>query len=189
MSSNGRYLSGTCESLMNSTLVISTARAFSRRQFFAGAGIAALAAAAGCDDARPLPRCESVGAATPGGSRGGCLASAITWACCRTVLSRQTSGRDYATVALPGNACRSIANDFTVFSGVSHPDVDGGHPADNCFLTAAPHPGQRRFPQHNFARSVYRRAHRAPDAVPVADARRECAARAAQPFVDRFAAC
>lgn len=31
-------------------------------------------------------------------------------------------------------------NDFTVFSGVSHPDVDGGHPADNCFLTAAPHP-------------------------------------------------
>src|SRR5947207_3459205 len=24
-------------------------------------------------------------------------------------------------------------NDFTVFSGVSHPDVDGGHPADNCF--------------------------------------------------------
>src|SRR5215472_12192168 len=24
---------------------------------------------------------------------------------------------------------------FTVFSGVSHPDVDGGHPADNCFLT------------------------------------------------------
>jgi len=31
-------------------------------------------------------------------------------------------------------------NDFTVFSGVSHPDVDGGHPADICFLTAAPHP-------------------------------------------------
>ena len=31
-------------------------------------------------------------------------------------------------------------NDFTVFNGVSHPDVDGGHPADNCFLTAAPHP-------------------------------------------------
>ena len=32
-------------------------------------------------------------------------------------------------------------DDFTVFSGVSHPDVDGGHPADICFLTAAPHPG------------------------------------------------
>ena len=36
-------------------------------------------------------------------------------------------------------------NDFTVFSGVWHPDVDGGHPADNCFLTAAPHPGSAGF--------------------------------------------
>lgn len=34
---------------------------------------------------------------------------------------------------------------FTVFSGVMHPDVDGGHPADNCFLTAAPHPGSGGF--------------------------------------------
>ena len=34
---------------------------------------------------------------------------------------------------------------FSVFSGVSHPDVDGGHPADNCFLTAAPHPGSGGF--------------------------------------------
>ena len=34
---------------------------------------------------------------------------------------------------------------FTVFSGVSHPDVDGGHPADNCFLTAAPHPASGSF--------------------------------------------
>ena len=36
-------------------------------------------------------------------------------------------------------------DDFTVFSGVSHPDVDGGHPADNCFLTAAPHPARAGF--------------------------------------------
>lgn len=35
--------------------------------------------------------------------------------------------------------------DFTVLSGVWHPDVDGGHPADNCFLTAAPHPGSAGF--------------------------------------------
>jgi hypothetical protein len=32
-----------------------------------------------------------------------------------------------------------------VFSGVSHPDVDGGHPADNCFLTAAPRPASGGF--------------------------------------------
>jgi hypothetical protein len=36
-------------------------------------------------------------------------------------------------------------DDLTVFSGVSHPEVDGGHPADNCFLTAAPHPGSGGF--------------------------------------------
>ena len=40
---------------------------------------------------------------------------------------------------------RAHRNDFTVFSGVWHPDVDGGHPADNCFLTAAPHPGSGGF--------------------------------------------
>jgi len=34
---------------------------------------------------------------------------------------------------------------FTVISGLMHPDVDGGHPADNCFLTAAPHPGSAGF--------------------------------------------
>lgn len=36
-------------------------------------------------------------------------------------------------------------SDFTVFSGVTHPDVDGGHPADICFLTAAPHPSSGGF--------------------------------------------
>lgn len=35
--------------------------------------------------------------------------------------------------------------DFTVFSGVSHPSVDGGHPADICFLTCAPHPASSSF--------------------------------------------
>lgn len=35
--------------------------------------------------------------------------------------------------------------DFTLLDGVSHPEVDGGHPADICFLTAAPHPGRGGF--------------------------------------------
>ncbi len=43
------------------------------------------------------------------------------------------------------NILREHRNDFTVFSGVSHPDVDGGHPADICFLTAAPHPASGGF--------------------------------------------
>lgn len=39
----------------------------------------------------------------------------------------------------------AVRDEFTVFSGVSHPEVDGGHPADVCFLTAAPHPGRGGF--------------------------------------------
>ena len=35
--------------------------------------------------------------------------------------------------------------DFTVFSGVSHPGVDGSHASDVSFLTAAPHPGSGGF--------------------------------------------
>ncbi len=36
-------------------------------------------------------------------------------------------------------------DDFTVFSGVSHPDVDGGHHAEISYLTAAPHPAAGGF--------------------------------------------
>lgn len=56
----------------------------------------------------------------------------------------QGSGTDY----VPSPYLEVLAEhraDFTVFSGVWHPDVDGGHPADNCFLTAAPHPGSAGF--------------------------------------------
>ncbi len=35
--------------------------------------------------------------------------------------------------------------DFSVVTGDSHPNVDGGHPADICFLTASPHPGSGSF--------------------------------------------
>jgi len=36
-------------------------------------------------------------------------------------------------------------DEYTVFSGVSHPDVDGGHHAEISYLTAAPHPGAGGF--------------------------------------------
>src|SRR5262245_808057 len=52
----------------------------------------------------------------------------------------ETSGRDY-TPSPYIKLLQEHRNDFTVFSGVSHPSVDSGHPADVCFLTAAPHPG------------------------------------------------
>ena len=55
-----------------------------------------------------------------------------------------TAGRDYALSPYL-QVLAEHRQDFTVFSGVSHPDVDGGHPADICFLTAAPHPGNGGF--------------------------------------------
>ncbi|MBH57204.1 MAG: hypothetical protein CMJ82_08480 [Planctomycetaceae bacterium] len=36
-------------------------------------------------------------------------------------------------------------DDFTVFTGLSHPYVEGGHSTENCFLTAAKHPTGSRF--------------------------------------------
>jgi hypothetical protein len=54
------------------------------------------------------------------------------------------SGRDYELSPYL-DILKKHRDDFTVFSGVWHPDVDGGHPADNCFLTAAPHPARGGF--------------------------------------------
>ncbi len=56
----------------------------------------------------------------------------------------QGSGREYKASPYL-ELLQAHRNDFTVFSGVSHPNVDGGHPADVCFLTAAPHPGSSSF--------------------------------------------
>ena len=54
------------------------------------------------------------------------------------------SGFDYSPSEYL-NHLQANRNQFTVFSGVSHPDVDAGHPADICFLTAAPRPGSSGF--------------------------------------------
>ncbi|HEX3729856.1 MAG TPA: DUF1552 domain-containing protein, partial [Opitutaceae bacterium] len=56
------------------------------------------------------------------------------------------AGRDYVASDYLQHL-QPYRDDFTVFSGVSHPSVDSGHPADVCFLTAAPHPGGGSF--HN----------------------------------------
>jgi hypothetical protein len=54
------------------------------------------------------------------------------------------AGRDYT----PSPYLELLAahrRNLTVFSGVSHPDVDGSHSSEVCFLTAAPHPGNGGF--------------------------------------------
>jgi hypothetical protein len=54
------------------------------------------------------------------------------------------TGHDYALSPYLEHL-RDFRADFTVCSGLWHPDVDGGHPADICFLTAAPHPSSGGF--------------------------------------------
>lgn len=54
------------------------------------------------------------------------------------------AGRDYE-LPLYLQPLSDLRNDFTVISGTSHPDVDGGHAASKSWLTGAPHPGAANF--------------------------------------------
>ena len=56
----------------------------------------------------------------------------------------QTAGRDY-TLSPYLAALAEFRGDFTVFSGLSHPSVEGGHSTENCFLTGARGPTKSGF--------------------------------------------
>ncbi len=122
--------------MMNS--FASTRRPISRRRFLRSAAVAI-----------SLPLLESMrapfarAAAAPAPRRM-CFASATTSACCREPFFPKDAGRDY-TPSLYLKLLQEHRADFTVLSGVSHPFVDGGHPSDICFLTAAPHPSSSSF--------------------------------------------
>lgn len=71
--------------------------------------------------------------------------------CINTTLGLHTpnlfpakSGRDYELTPYL-EPIQDFRQDFTVISGLSHPEVDGGHPAELCFLTSAPHPRADNF--------------------------------------------
>jgi hypothetical protein len=54
------------------------------------------------------------------------------------------SGKDYELTPYL-EPIKEFRDEFTVFSGLSHPEVDGGHPAELCYLTSAPHPRADNF--------------------------------------------
>ena len=56
----------------------------------------------------------------------------------------QETGRDYALSPYLAPLAE-FRSDFTVFSGLSHPGVVGGHSTENCFLTAARGPTKSGF--------------------------------------------
>ncbi len=59
-------------------------------------------------------------------------------------LYPETTGRDYELTPYL-DVIGDFRDDFTIFSGLSHPGVDGGHPAEASFLTAARHPASGFF--------------------------------------------
>ena len=111
--------------------------AFSRRAFLRGAGVAIA-----------LPWLECM----PSASRGE-GASAIP----RRMVAVETNmgimpqlffpeqtGREFALTPYLQRLA-AVRNQLTVFSGVSHPGVTGGHAAEKCFLTGTPHPERGGF--------------------------------------------
>ena len=54
------------------------------------------------------------------------------------------AGKDYELTPYL-EAVKEFRDDFTVCSGLSHPQVDGGHAAEVSYLTAAPHPNADGF--------------------------------------------
>jgi len=59
-------------------------------------------------------------------------------------LFPKTAGPDYEVTPYL-EPLQKVREKFTVMSGLMHPMVDGGHDAENSFLTGAAHPGQPSF--------------------------------------------
>jgi hypothetical protein len=128
----------------SATPFVATRLAISRRRFLRGAGIAlSLPLLEAMLPAFASPS-EPSSAAVAGAKPRRMLAICNNLGLLPDQFFPKDSGKDY-TPSPYLDLLQEHREHLTVFSGVSHPDVDGGHPADNCFLTAAPHPGRGGF--------------------------------------------
>jgi hypothetical protein len=59
-------------------------------------------------------------------------------------LFPKDTGRDYELTPYL-EPIKDFRDEFTIFSGLCHPEVDGGHPAELCYLTSAHHPQSDNF--------------------------------------------
>ena len=116
-------------------------RPLSRRTFLRGAGVAmALPMLEGMLPARVL-----AGAAASIAPRKRMIAICATLGIHAPYLVPDEGGA-FKTLTPYLEAIGDLARtDVSVVSGVSHPDVDGGHSAESSFLTAAAHPGSASF--------------------------------------------
>ncbi len=124
---------------------VSTRREMSRRNFLRDTGIAlSLPMLDAMSPAFAAVRKVASATATPGGKPRRMFGICNNLGLLPENFFPKTAGRDYELSPYL-QLLKQHRNDFSVFSGVWHPDVDGGHPADNCFLTASPHPGSGGF--------------------------------------------
>jgi len=123
---------------------VSTGRSISRRSFLRGAGI--VLSLPFLDSMLPAFATAATGGAPtgPGATPRRMLGICNNLGLLPDQFFPTGTGRNY-TLSPYLKVLESQRADFSVFSGVSHPNVDGGHPADVCFLTAAPHPGSSSF--------------------------------------------
>ena len=92
-----------------------------------------------------LPWLESSGAArTTRRRRNGWCKSAPASACTGRRSSRPKAGRDYEPSEYL-TILSDLRDQFTVFSGISHPEIGGDHASEACFLTSAKHPTKGGF--------------------------------------------
>ena len=111
----------------------------SRRGFLRGAGVAL---ALPWLESLALPRAAR--AAARGGPPRRLLAIQTTMGLLPQYFFPRGAGRDYEPSPYLARLA-AFRDRLTVFSGLSHPDVDGGHAADVCFLTGAAHPAGGSF--------------------------------------------
>ena len=121
---------------MQPTFSIGGAR-LSRRTFLRGTGVAmalpfldAMRPAIGADAAAELPRRM--------------VAIETNMGILPQFFFPEKAGRDYELTPYLEKLA-ALRNDFTVFSGTSHPGVTGAHSAEKCFLTGTPHPERGGF--------------------------------------------
>src|SRR4051812_41825228 len=112
---------------------IATRHAISRRRFLRGAGIALSLPLLEAMLPGFASAAESTTPTAPGAKPRRMLAICNNLGLLPDQFFPKDTGLGY-TPSPYLEILKDHCNDFTVFSGVSHPDVDGGHPADNCFL-------------------------------------------------------
>lgn len=110
----------------------------SRRRFLRGAGVALALPLLEC-----LP-CSAAGKAAAEQTPGRMLLISNNLGVLPQHFFPKESGASYQLSPYLSEL-KEFHQDFTVFSGLSHPACEGGHSTENCFLTGAKHPTSSGF--------------------------------------------